>query len=219
MADEKERKDYMGLISWNRVQCGAPIPMFGSEIKTDSPVHIRICKAYISDYSSPTNFHISGEHPSHIELEMTPVQWAEFLTAGSVGDGVPCTITRIDGKHTSPVQMRNVAAEYNAHVKEKFDNFQEGIKDLEKTVQAVLDSGKPMNRTQLKDLLNSLQVVRSRTVGDIEYAYDRFKEDMANVVVKSKAEINGYAELRLKGLGVKCLMNDEDDVKQVGPDV
>lgn len=51
--DKHERKDYMGLISWNRIECGAPIPMFGSEIKTDSPVCIRICKAYISEYSTP----------------------------------------------------------------------------------------------------------------------------------------------------------------------
>jgi hypothetical protein len=34
---------------------------------------------------------------------------------------------------------------------------------------------------------------------------------MANVVVKSKAEVNAYAELRLKGLGVKCRMNDAAD--------
>lgn len=209
--DNHERKDYMGLISWNRVECGAPIPMFGSEIKTDSPVCIRICKAYISEYSTPTNFRVSGEHPSYIEIEMTPIQWAEFLTAGHVDDGVPCTITRIDGKRTSPVEMRNIAAEYNVHVQEKFDNFQGGIKDLEKTVQEALDSGKPMSKTQMKELLRAMQFVRSRTVGDIEYAYERFKEDMANVVVKSKAEVNAYAELRLRGLGVKCLMNDAAD--------
>jgi hypothetical protein len=42
MSDNTYEKDYMGVITWGRLQCGAPQPMFGSEIKTDSPVYIRI---------------------------------------------------------------------------------------------------------------------------------------------------------------------------------
>ena len=34
------------------------------------------------------------------------------------------------------------------------------------------------------------------------------KDYMGTMVVKAKAEVNAYAELRLQNLGVKCLMND-----------
>lgn len=211
MADKHERKDYMGTISWSRLMCGAPQPMFGSEIKTDSPICIRICKAYISDYSSTTDYRVSSETPSMLEVELTPIQWAEFLTSGNIGDGVPCTITRMDGKRTSPVESRNIAKEYDELIKEKFDNFQGRIKDTEKMVKDILESGKSMNKTQMKELLHQLEFTRNNTVDSINYAKDRFREDMANVVTKSKAEVNAYAELRLSALGAKLLMNDGSD--------
>ena len=203
------QKDYMGLISWNRVSCGSPQPMFGSEIKTDAPVCIRISKAYISDLSTPTDQKISADHPAFIEVELTPIQWAEFLTAGHTDDGVPCTITRIDGKRMSPVEMRNIAEEYDTQTNLKFEAFQNNITNLEKFVGDILDSGKTMNKSQMKELLHNLQCTRSKTVGDVKYLKEQFREDMAKVVVKAKAEVNAYAELRLKDSGVKCIMSED----------
>jgi hypothetical protein len=217
MADKHERKDYMATISWSRLMCGAPQPMFGSEIKTDSPICIRICKAYISDYSSATDYRVSSETPAMLEVELTPVQWAEFLTSGNMGDGVPCTITRLDGKRTSPVESRNIAKEYDDFIKEKFDNFQGRIKDTEKMVKDILESGKSMNKTQMKELLHQLEFTRNNTVDGINYAKDRFREDMAKLVAKSKAEVNAYAELRLSALGAKFLMNDGSDAPAPQP--
>lgn len=209
------KKDYMGLISWNRVTCGAPQPLFGSDIKTDSPVCIRICQAHISEdpcYDGlPEHRRIFGKHPCMLEIEMTPIQWAEFLTAGHVDDGVPCTITHINGKRTEPVQARNVAAEYDIHIQNKFDEFENSFKRMEQTVQDVLDSGKSMSKSQMKELLRSMSIARQNTVANIKYARDRFKEDMASIVVKAKAEVNAYAELRLGNYGVKCIMDDRVD--------
>lgn len=209
MHDNDYEKDYMGVITWGRLQCGAPQPMFGSDIKTDSPVYIRICNAYVSDMGgTPTDQHIHGKHPAIIEVEMTPIQWAEFLTAGHVDDGVPCTITRLNGKSMSRVEMRNVAEEHGNHINEKFEDFQKGIKRFEDEIEQTLESGKSMGKTQMKELLHSMKCFRENAPANLKYAHDRFREDMANMVVKAKAEINAYAELRLGDYGVKCLMND-----------
>lgn len=210
MHDNDYEKDYMGVITWGRLQCGAPQPMFGSDIKTDSPVYIRICNAYVSDMGgTPTDQHIHGKHPAIIEVEMTPIQWAEFLTAGHVDDGVPCTITRLNGKSMSRVEMRNVAEEYGNYINEKFEDFQKGIKRFEDEIEQTLESGKSMGKTQMKELLHSMKCFRENAPANLKYAHDRFREDMANMVVKAKAEINAYAELRLGDYGVKCLMNDD----------
>lgn len=209
MADKEYQKDYMGTITWGRLQGGAPSPMFGSDIKTDSPVYIRICNAYVSDMGgTPTDQHIHGKHPAIIEVEMTPIQWAEFLTVGHVDDGVPCTITRLNGKKMSRVEMRNIAEEYGNHINEKFEDFQKGIKRFEDEIEQTLESGKSMGKTQMKELLHSMKCFRENAPANLKYAHDRFREDMANMVVTAKAEINSYAELRLGDYGVKCLMND-----------
>lgn len=207
--DTTYEKDYMGVITWGRLQCGAPQPMFGSDIKTDSPVYIRICNASVSDMGgTPTDQHIHGKHPAIIEVEMTPIQWAEFLTAGHVDDGVPCTITRLNGKGMSRVEMRNVAEEYGNYINEKFEDFQKGIKRFEDEIEQTLESGKSMGKTQMKELLHSMKCFRENAPANLKYAHDRFREDMAKMVVKAKSEINAYAELRLGDYGVKCLMND-----------
>ena len=65
-----------------------------------------------------------------------------------------------------------------------------------------------MGKTQMKELLHSMKCFRENAPANLKYAHDRFREDMANMVVKAKAEINAYAELRLGDYGVKCLMND-----------
>lgn len=210
--DKSNQKDYMGMISWNRISCGAPQAMFGSEIKTDSPVCIRISKAFIdeSDSRNEVGGRIVSEFRPMIELEMTPIQWAEFLTAGHVDGGIPCTITQIDGKPTEKVEMRNIAEDYDIHTQLTFDEFHDNLAGLEKYVNDILQSGKPMGKNQMAELVRKLQIVRHKTVEDVKYVKHQFKEDMATMVVKAKAEVNAYAELRLQNLGVKCLMDENN---------
>lgn len=77
--EELPRKDYMGTISWSRPYFGAPQPMFGSAIKTSHPVRIRIDRANVICHggdASDTSI-LPDNHP-FIEIEMTPLQWAEF---------------------------------------------------------------------------------------------------------------------------------------------
>lgn len=210
--DKSNQKDYMGMISWNRLSCGAPQAMFGSEIKTDTPVCLRISRAYVDHELDSTHIggRICAEFKPMLEIEMTPIQWAEFLTAGNVDGGVPCTITRIDGKPTEKVEMRNIAEDYNVQTELTFDQFKTNLSDLEKYVQDILQSGKPMGKAQMSELIRQMQLVRSNTVENVKYVKHCFKEDMATMVVKAKAEVNAYAELRLQNLGVKCLMDENN---------
>lgn len=111
--EELPRKDYMGTISWSRPYFGAPQPMFGSAIKTSHPVCIRIDRAKVICHGcdvSDTSI-LPDNHP-FIEIEMTPLQWAEFLTCGGQAEGVPCTITKVDGHHMSRPEEENVANNY-----------------------------------------------------------------------------------------------------------
>ena len=87
--DEKTKtEDYMGMVSWARSCNASSRNLFGTEIKTNNPITLRINKAEeIRDLSR--NWYHSLEQI--VEIEMSPVQWAEFLTSGNTS-GVPCTI-------------------------------------------------------------------------------------------------------------------------------
>lgn len=217
MAEVKEvkeiHKDYMGKISWNRVNCGGSVPMFGSDIKTNTPVCISIYEA--SESTDPEErcmaHSITTKHPALMQIEMTPVQWAEFLTAGQVDDGVPCTITRRDGKRTSPVIPRSIEKDYNQLVANKFTAFQSGLDGIMQKLTDTINSGKTLGKNDMRALLSEISTIRVTTVANLEYAAHCFQEDMAKAVVKAKAEVNAYAETRLGPMGIKCLTNETED--------
>ena len=205
--DEKPQKDYMGCISWSRIMCGAPQAMFGSEIKTSNPIHIRIDAAKIVKHGACDETILPANRP-YIDIEMTPVQWAEFLTSGACGEGVPCTVMRIGGKSTSKVEEHSIAEAYDIAVKERFDEFDAGMRRFEKIIETALGEGKALTKTQLKEMLHDMDCFRHNAVANVRYTQTRFKEDMAKVVCKARAEVNAYAERVLVNTGVKCLMND-----------
>lgn len=187
--------------------CGAPQAMFGSEIKTSNPIHICIDAAKVIKHDACDETILPANRP-YIDIEMTPVQWAEFLTSGACGEGVPCTITCIGGKSTSKVVERSIADAYDIAAKEKFDEFDAGMRRFEKTIETTLGEGKALTKTQSKELLHDMACFRHNAVANVRYMQSRFKEDMAKVVCKARAEVNAYAERVLVNTGVKCLMND-----------
>lgn len=200
------QKDYMGTISWSRPCFGAPQPMFGSAIKTSHPVCIRIDKAHVVQHGDAADVSILPDNRPYIEVEMTPLQWAEFLTSGGQSEGVPCTITKVDGKYMSKPEEENVAENYLEATNEHFNEFSDGIKRFEKELSDAIASGKPLSKTKMQEMLSNMQSFRHNSVANLDFVRTRFMEEMGKIVVKAKTEVNSYAESHLRELGIKCLM-------------
>ena len=195
--DEKTKtEDYMGMVSWARSCNASSRNLFGTEIKTNNPITLRINKAEeIRDLSR--NWYHSLEQI--VEIEMSPVQWAEFLTSGNTS-GVPCTIRYIGGQKMSDPKETEIFNDYNEEVEEHFDKF----KEIEDVVKSAIDSKKPMG---LKDL-NSLLCKIQNAISNVDFVKDSFKEDMNEIVGKAKAEFNAYVENRVHEIGIETIKKD-----------
>ena len=192
--NEKTRnEDYMGMISWSKSYNASPRNLFGTEIKTDNPITLRISKAEETRDLSRNWYHSLGQI---VEIEMSPIQWAEFLTSGNTS-GVPCTIRYIGGQRMSDPKETVMFNDYNEEVEEHFDEF----KEIENVVKNAIDSKKPMG---LKDL-NSLLCKIHNAISNVDFVKDSFKEDMNNIVGKAKAEFNAYVENRIHEIGIEEL--------------
>lgn len=203
--ENETERDYMGMISWTRSHCSAARPMFGSEIKTDSPITIRISQAIVCRKLNKNWYH-SKPDPV-IEIDLTTVQWAEFLTNGNTS-GVPCTITSVMGNKTSPVICENVADTFKNETEERFAEFRNGAEEIKNVIDKAISSGKPMTKTHLTELLKMVEIYKNNTEANLNYFRKRFMEDMANVVVKAKAEISAYAQL--------CNINSKIEIPVLG---
>ena len=195
MFEKTREEDYMGMISWSRLSGGAR-PMFGTEIKTSNPIRLEICHAEeCRDLSKNWYF----PRKQIVEIELSPIQWAEFLTSGNTS-GVPCTIKRIDGERMSEPKDTEIFNDYNEEVEEDFDKF----KEIENIVKGAIDSKKPMGMKDLSSLLNKIH----NAMANVDFVKDSFKEDMNKIVTKAKAEFNAYTENRIHEIGIESLKSD-----------
>lgn len=195
MFEKTREEDYMGMVSWSRLSGGAR-PMFGTEIKTSNPIRLEICHAEeCRDLSKNWYF----PRKQIVEIELSPIQWAEFLTSGNTS-GVPCTIKRIDGERMSEPKDTEIFNDYNEEVEEDFDKF----KEIEDIIKGAIDSKKPMGMKDLSSLLNKIH----NAMANVDFVKDSFKEDMNEIVTKAKAEFNAYAENRIHEIGIESLKSD-----------
>ena len=195
MFEKTREEDYMGMISWSKMSGGAR-PMFGTEIKTSNPIRLEICHAEeCRDLSKNWYF----PRKQIVEIELSPIQWAEFLTSGNT-NGVPCTIKYIDGERMSEPKDTETFNDYNEEVEKDFDKF----KEIEDIVKGAIDSKKPMGMKDLSSLLNKIH----NAIANVDFVKDSFKEDMNNIVGKAKAEFNAYVEDHIYEVGIESLKSD-----------
>lgn len=76
--DNEKKEDYMGMVSWHR-NIGAPRTLFGTEIQSN-PITLTIKRATECRELSRNWYHSDKQL---VEIEMSPIQWAEFLTNGN----------------------------------------------------------------------------------------------------------------------------------------
>lgn len=195
MFEKTRNEDYMGMISWSRMS-GSARPMFGTEIKTANPIKLEISHAEeCRDLSKNWYF----PRKQIVEIELSPIQWAEFLTSGNTS-GVPCTIKYVNGERMSEPKNTEIFNDYNEEVEEDFNKF----KEIEDIVKGAIDSKKPMGMKDLSSLLNKIH----NAMANVDFVKDSFKEDMNEIVTKAKAEFNAYAENRIHEIGIESLKSD-----------
>lgn len=199
MFENTKTEDYMGMVSWVKSLNGTARPLFGTEIKTANPITLRISHAEECRELSRYWYHPTKEI---VEIEMSPVQWAEFLTSGNTS-GVPCTIRHIDCKRMSEPKDTKIMEAYNKEIEEHFDDFDNSFKQIGEIVKSAIDTNKPIGKKALKELLNTIDTLRHNTVANVNFVKDSFKEDMDKVVTKAKAEFNAYVENRIHEIGIE----------------
>ena len=200
MFENEKSEDYMGMISWSRISCGSARPHFGTEVKTSHPIRLEISTAKENRELS-RNWYFKDKRI--IEVEMSPIQWAEFLTSGNT-TGVPCTLKWLVGKGLiAEPKETAIKEDYNKEVEESFNKFGESFDKVAKTLKEQIDTNKPMGKKALEELLREVGNLKSLVIGNIDFVKDSFKEDMSKIVTQAKAEFNAYIENRAHEIGIE----------------
>lgn len=203
MFEKTKSEDYMGMINWSKTS-GSSRALFGTQIETQDPIKLEICHAEeCRDLSSNWYF----PKKQIIEVEMSPIQWAEFLTSGNTS-GVPCTIKYLNREKMSEPHPSTIIEDYNYEVEEHFDEFGKSFDKVAETLKEQIGLNKPMGKKALEELLREIEILRTNTVENVKFVKNSFKKDMNKIVAEAKAEFNAYTENRIHEIGIESFKKD-----------
>ena len=200
---EKEfRHESYGMVMFSRCG-GSPGRLFGSSL-SDHPttIHLRIAKGVRRHSLSQDRF--SGEGLPMIEVILSAGQFAELLTTMNVGDGVPCTISRIGAKQVSPPPREELTEP--EQIKADFGETTDAILDRMAAFRALLEkAADKMGKKDRENLLFEFGILEGHTKGNIPFVASSFHEATDRMLVHAKAEVDAFMTHAVMAAGVKAL--------------
>jgi hypothetical protein len=200
--EELETHPAYGQISVTRVQGHAKL--YGSAIEDHGTF---IC---IKIKHSKRRFHLlrywfsSGRNI--VEVHLSQAQYAEFLTTPNMGEGVPCTLSRLGGE-----SVPGIAPSMKTEVERVVRGFVEDQAEIVDKLRAKVDHGLSLLRKSRigkgdrEHLRGVLEYVMREVEANRPFAVESFKEAAEKVVVAGKAEIEAFTMSAVMRLGLSSI--------------
>lgn len=190
-----------GIITISRMTSNKKRSFYGSSMKHNQSICIQIRKSY-KERALNHDWYMGGE--PLIEIEMTPHQWAEFLSSMNIGDGVPCTIRCDRGNQYTcpdePSQRELFQKEFDQEVQKSMDSIQSAIQ-----LWSQLAAKKSLTKADKDQITNLLQNIQTTFRSNIPFVQKSFNETLDNTVHAAKSELEAWQDNMLHALGVKAL--------------
>lgn len=199
---EKQEHESYGMIGLSNVSCGGGVSLFGSSIKHDRVIRLRIKRA---DVERDLHREWYYGHESIVEVELSSSQFAEFITTPNVGDGIPCTIRYVEGKQMEDPPYRGQNEIFNNELQKDFADAMSDADGLITDVREVLNSKGPMKVTEKKELLSKLDKLVQHIKSNMPFLHKQFTRSMDKTVTAAKAEIESFYTSTIMKMGKKAL--------------
>lgn len=202
-----ERNEYeghpaYGMVAFNRVQ-GSPGKMFGSSL----PQHghfIRLIVRHGKRKHDLGRDWVMGDGPSVVEAWLSAAQFAELLTTMNIGDGVPCTLKRIEGRKVEDMpEDEETEAERTYRAGEaKMTVFAAELKEEIAAMRSKVLSKGALSMAARREVVALLDKILRETEANMPFALRSFQEAVEKTSTQAKAELDAMVShaITLKGL-------------------
>jgi hypothetical protein len=193
-----ERHPAFGQIMVTRLQ-GGHQTLYGSDLQHPSSVVIRITGSELRRGLS-RDWYYSRQR--EIEVRMSEAQWATFVSAFGIGEGVPCTIAHLHGEDLPAIPYRNSGELHRAEARKAAESSVNRLKDLREKVQAGVQG---LSKTRAAEMLDHINGAISDLTSHLPFIIDSHTEHMEGVVEKAKAEVHAYGNDLIRRTGLQAL--------------
>lgn len=212
MFENVETHPSWGMIGAYHTSGGAR-QLFGSDVSNHNTIVIRVKHAQKHrelgrDWTMGTD--------TICEVELSALQFAEFLTNMNVGDGAPCTVryTRNDGDimyQPEKSRVDVILAERDSIVDRASSSLQEVHAELQELVK-----NKKISKSTGDKLLHKLYTAMSDLEGNnYEFYRKQAEREVSELVVEAKSQISEYVATKIYSVGLETLVNAAEVTPQL----
>jgi hypothetical protein len=186
-----------GMIGASRISISAPgTSLFDSDILHHHTVRIRIMAASRKRQLNHDYIH-GGEQ--YIEVELSEAQWASFVSSMNVGDGVPCTIRRMNYERIPefPYDPRLAHS-----IQETKDAASRAFQDIKDAMAAYENLDPKAGAKEKREALSNLHHIIENAAPNVNFAGKSLIEMTENVVQKARADVEAFVVSKARQLGL-----------------
>jgi len=195
-----------GIASFSRVSwSGSGTRLYGSSLpRHGTTIRLRIHR---SERSTDLHHDHFFERDRIIEVEFSPVQFAELLTSMNFGNGVPCTIRWDEvNAHTPdiPDDEETLIERVNEDWSKELAGLREAADALAKRADESLTKS-PVPAQERKDLLHDIKMLAQKVRSNFPFLMESFGRAASQVVAAAKAEVDATVTHAIQATGLKEL--------------
>lgn len=143
----------------------------------------------------------NGGRKEIIEVALSEAQWATFVSAPNVGNGVPCTLQTLNGELVPGLpDPKSRADQFSDEMRRTLD---EALAALDSLGEAIDAAG--LSKTKAAAINEKGRKARQALASSIPFIAKSFDEHTEGSVEKAKAEIHGYMTGVIQRAGLEAL--------------
>jgi hypothetical protein len=201
-----DRHESYGMVGISHISSQGSY-LAGSDFKHNNFVALRIHRACKHRDLSRDWWGTTGQEL--IEIFLTEAQLVELIGRPNMGDGVPCTLSRVMGeKQPDPPAPPDRKTQGHQDLKETADKAQQAMREMLALIESGLAEGK-IGKNKLNEMAFSLRCQIENFAPNMQFVANSFDKAMDETINRAGIEIEAQVSQMAMRLGLETM-------KQIG---
>ncbi len=187
-----------GLLSFSRTQSNMNKHLFGSSIKHQNTIHMRVnaCQE-----NRGLNRYWYYPRATIIDIEMSYSQFAEAIVTMNT-TGVPCTIRRVMDHKMEDCPGESQREMFEKEFKDEVLNITKIVQDLKNASDELLHKKGALKVSEKKELASMLHMLVMEVRQNLPFIQSSYNEAMDKTTMEAKSEIESFVNHQVNTLGL-----------------
>lgn len=204
--EERETHPSFGMLGFSRISSNGT-RFFGSELEQGNYIQMRLYQAEVN-HTLAQDWYNAANHNPLVEVRMSTGQFAEMITSMNTGDGIPCTIEKLNRiKVPELPSIENRKEFVHRKFEDRMKEFAKSIKETQLKAKELVKK-KTLSKDDMHNLTFHLEWLTTEVTRNIPFFAKCFQETMDEVVLEAKLEVENAIQHKINVMGVAAINSE-----------